>query len=324
MTARGAALNPTSHPFFPGGLSHGSGIEELSTGLGFTLPRNRESELSSSSSISVSSSDYRSAGSSPSPPRDTNRSMYIGRGSLSKDLLRSLNRLTEDDEQPVIDSRRVDEMVSDPLSEAFTDGVETPGPLQSQWSHNGRNLSNQLNVPEMFTGLPRSAAPSPLFPTGTDSPGVTNHKSTRMPSYSLKSLSPVSSTSSGALLGPTSETQSLSIENQIKSSPLINEILDRISQYELRHTDIQRELSELHRKVNLLLDRSLGSMGSEPEFKNPFSQPSLNGHNVSQIGVMSAASSLPPNQLPAIKSDELSQLSDRLNSLTASVGSTLR
>lgn len=262
MTSRGAALNPTSHPFFPAGLSYGSGIEDSAMGLGFRIPPGREPEHSSSSSISVSSSEYRSLGSSPSPPRDINQD--------------KVSSSAEHDELPVIDSRQVDEMVSEPLPEVFTDGEETPGPMHSQWSNSGKNFNSQLSVPGLFSTIPRGTATSPFFSARTDSPIGSTHKNARLPSFSLKSLSPVSSTSSGALHGPAFEPQSLSLEAQIKSSPFINELLDRLSQYELRHADIQRELSELHRKVNLLLDRSLGSMSSEPEFKNPFSQTDWN------------------------------------------------
>jgi len=59
--ARSAALNPASMPFFPGGLRN-SDDDTVGTVLGFVHDRDR-------SSISLASSDYRSARSSPSPPQ---------------------------------------------------------------------------------------------------------------------------------------------------------------------------------------------------------------------------------------------------------------
>ena len=323
MAARGGPLNPTSLPFFPGGSSHGSESGDLPVGLGFRLPRNSEIERSSSSTL-LASSDYRSVNSSPSPPGG-NPEMHVSLLSKGRPTAfgEAIEALDDDVDEPVISSRHVDEMVSERLHEIFADGEETPGPLGSQWIDGSKHNANHLSLSDPLSGVSRSTSTSPFILPRTESPYSINVKNARIPSFGFKSLSPVSSASSGALHGPNPELPPSNFEVQLKTSPFIMELLGRLSHYEHRHTDIQRELTELHRKINLLLDRSLGLVGSEPEFKNPFTQQNLNGDQFSSSGMLTPVSALSPLQSTTSKSDELNQLSERLDSLTVSVGQML-
>ena len=78
----------------------------------------------------------------------------------------------------------------------------------------------------------------------------------------------------------------------------------------------------MHTKVNFLVERSLGSFTSEPEFKNPFAPSNSVSRSLTPSGGLGP---LQPAPLvgPAVKSDELAQLSNRINSLTTSVGQLL-
>jgi translation initiation factor 4A len=100
---------------------------------------------------------------------------------------------------------------------------------------------------------------------------------------------------------------------------LIHDILDRLLRCEFSTREMQRDVGDMQRKVNLLVDRSLG-FGGQPEFKDPFalngngqsfSSPPLNAPRPS-IG------NIAPNQ--ANPSDDMVSVSQRLDMLTASVG----
>jgi translation initiation factor 4A len=114
------------------------------------------------------------------------------------------------------------------------------------------------------------------------------------------------------------------LESQLKASPIIHDILDRLVRCEYSTREIQRDLSDVHRKVDLLVERSFGVV-SRPEFKDPFATPAVLTHNVltSLNGPRQSVSggSVAPNQ-PA-PSDDITQISQRLNTLTTSVGQLL-
>ncbi|KAI6034198.1 P-loop containing nucleoside triphosphate hydrolase protein [Pisolithus microcarpus] len=93
---------------------------------------------------------------------------------------------------------------------------------------------------------------------------------------------------------------------------------------ELTTQEVQRELRDVHRKLDFLVERSLNghfhANNTQPEFKDPFapaatSQPS----SVLNIPRPSLSANIAPNQSPP--SDDITQISQRLNTLTTSVGS---
>ncbi|RXW25234.1 hypothetical protein EST38_g578 [Candolleomyces aberdarensis] len=137
-------------------------------------------------------------------------------------------------------------------------------------------------------------------------------------SGSLKSVSPVSSLDSGSQAPFTLDP--IMFENHLKSSPLIMEVLDRLARCELTNTTIQRELGEVHRKVNFLVERALSSQNhGQPEFKDPFSN---NGASTpSLLNPRGSIGNIAPHQIAPV--DDIGTISQRLNSLTTSVGQLL-
>ncbi|KAJ7068208.1 hypothetical protein C8F01DRAFT_1117296 [Mycena amicta] len=135
------------------------------------------------------------------------------------------------------------------------------------------------------------------------------------PPGGLTSVSPVSSLDSGNHF-PAADQSARSFEAQLRASPLINDLLDRITRCEFSVRETQRDVGDMQRKVGLLVDRTLG-MSAQPEFKDPFanaqsfSSPPLNAPRPS-IGNIAPNQSNPP--------DDLSSVAQRLDLLTASVG----
>ena len=155
---------------------------------------------------------------------------------------------------------------------------------------------------------------------------MNSNGSSRSPFSSVgpfNSSSPVSSLDSASQFAP-SHDQLQSFETRLKASPLIHDLLDRLSRYEFFARDLQRDLSEVQRKVDLVLERSLGPIAQpQPEFHDPFAPSNLNESNVSAsngprgtiIGGIAPNQSNPP--------DDIAQISQRLNTLTSSVGQIL-
>ena len=133
------------------------------------------------------------------------------------------------------------------------------------------------------------------------------------------SSSPVSSQNSSTRFTPAIvDPQSQSFEVQLKASPMMHDILDRLVRCEYTTREIQRDLGDINRKVNLLVERALGVNNSQPEFKDPF-DTSLNPSNV--IKHRPSVGNIAPNQ--AANTDDISSISQRLNTLTSSVGQLL-
>lgn len=149
---------------------------------------------------------------------------------------------------------------------------------------------------------------------------------------SLNSASPVSSIDS--LSQSIINTDPQTFESQLKASPFIADLFERLVRCEATTRQIQTDLTTVHRKVNLLVERALASAQappplpqSQPEFVDPFSRrPSVisgpNGHQgliPPQTGLNHRPSmgNIAPNQLPP--AGEVSQIRDQLNTLTSSV-----
>jgi hypothetical protein len=311
--ARSAALNPASMPFFPGGLRPHE--EEGASVSRFAHRANQESDFTSSS---LSSSEYRSVRSSPSPTREdrssehakqthspfaegtrhspTQRQVDAGRPyeprTRELSILGSLNTLPEDDDVPALSSP---ESVAQPT-----------------------RRGSPFFAPNSTYGRERLGTPPVPFNNGNG-----NSRSPFGNAPGPFATSPVSSLDSGSQFGP-SPDNSFSIEGQLKSSPIILDIIDRLARYEFSTREIQRDLSDVHRKVNLLLERSLGgNTQGQPEFKDPFAPANNNGPGISApVGLRgSIIGGIAPNQ--SNPSDDITQISQRLNTLTSSVGQLL-
>ncbi|KAI0269263.1 hypothetical protein BC834DRAFT_820452 [Gloeopeniophorella convolvens] len=164
------------------------------------------------------------------------------------------------------------------------------------------------------------SGPPTLRQSATPSIGI-QHRS-RSPfasSVVVTSSSPVSSLGSGGQFAAHVD-YSPSFEAQLKASPIINDILERLVRCEISTREIHRNLNDVHRKVDILVERSMG-FSSQPEFKDPFA-PASSSIGAAPLGIsrLSISGSLAPNQQSA---DDMTQISQRLNTLTSSVGQLL-
>lgn len=159
----------------------------------------------------------------------------------------------------------------------------------------------------------------PILPASVRAIALTAAPSFNMP---LKPSSPVSSIGSASFHASSIDYTSASFEAQLKSSPFIRELMERLTRCELSNREIQSELADIHNKINLLVERALSSSSMEPEFRNPFAP------NASLSRSLTPAGSLSPFQhTPAVsqtpKTEDINQLSQRINTLTSSVGQLL-
>ncbi|KAI0069051.1 hypothetical protein BV25DRAFT_1791713 [Artomyces pyxidatus] len=310
--AKSAALNPASMPFFPGGLR--ASEDEDGAGLGYSFSGMREQARSFTSSVSLSPSDHPSVKSSPSPPHEGSeggRDVAGGRFQQSppgSDWMRrpSVTRSADTGKSySPFESRLVREpSMSSSLDAASV--AEEGNPMGSGVSENGGQAA-RIGTPSL---------------RGLSTPSISIHNRSRSPYGNLvvTSSSPVSSLDSGGHLQSGLDYSS-NFETQLRSSPIINDILDRLARCEFSTREIHRDLTDVNRKVDILVERALG-LNAQPEFKDPFaspspSLPSLNGPRAS-ITTLSPNSIAPNQQL-----DDITQISQRLNTLTSSVGQLL-
>ncbi|KAJ8508402.1 hypothetical protein ONZ45_g9316 [Pleurotus djamor] len=307
--ARSAALNPASMPFFPGGIR---ATEEGGSGLGpgHQIPtRDQDRSSMSSSSFSVSPSDYRSVRSSPSPPRDEQGGSLSDFGGnrhspVPIDIIRrspSIRQLDPGRPYPGIESRVREGSVLESLPE----GEDTPGPFPT----NGHQAA-----PSPFSSMQQEARGQTYTP-----PLPINHSNSSQGGAGqvYTSASPVSSLDSASQFAGSDH---YSLDSKLRASPLIRGILERLQRCEYATTAIQRDLSDVNRKVSLLVERSLG-MSAQPEFKDPFA-PASNGPFSPSLGApRPSIGNIAPNQSPP--GDDITSISQRLNTLTTSVGQLL-
>ncbi|KAK0242691.1 hypothetical protein EDD85DRAFT_918893 [Armillaria nabsnona] len=308
--ARSAALNPASMPFFPGNLRASDDEGDLT----FRRHpfRSNDPSRNSFSSVSISPTEYRTARSSPSPPQDDLANMQSTFKSPF-DLPRrspSFHQVDAGRPYPVIENRVSREASLLGSLESLPEGedsVTTPGPL----SHDS---SAAIGSPF----FPMQQQPRERFSTPPTVPGLNGSSHTIISGPT--SSSPVSSLDSGSHLNSGSDGHSF--EAQLKASPMLHDILDRLVRCEYSTREIHRDLGELHRKVNILVDRSTATATAnnvQPEFKDPFAS---NGRRPSYVNSMMAPraslGNIAPNQVPP--SDDITSISQRLNTLTSSVG----
>jgi hypothetical protein len=352
MARSAGALNPASIPFFPGGGIRASSDDEAGISvnggtaptLGFHVPNLRQQEdRNSMSTLSISPSEFRSVRSSPSPSsleehidRDRDRE----RGRDSRD-----NHHFQPSPSPGIGARgspafrQVEADRPYPNIESRPRETSTMGSLET--------LPEDTPQPSLSDSLSQvTSSGSPFFSGmvqggreqrhSTSTPPVTaNNSSSRSSSFNANSFntngaftssSPVSSLDSGSQFAPSSDH---SLEAQLKALPLIHDILDRLVRCEYSTREIQRDLGDVHRKVNILVERSYNAnnnaiINSQPEFKDPFAPSNPNVQQFSSPasnGPRGSMGAIAPNQISS--SDDIGQISQRLNTLTASVGQLL-
>ncbi|KAK7695633.1 hypothetical protein QCA50_000269 [Cerrena zonata] len=308
MDGRSPALNPASTPFFPGGRL---GREEDSRGAGLGFRLNRDS---STSSVSISPSDYRSVQSTPSPPQDELEGRFT---SAPQDYVHhvddqrgpspSVHHIEADRPYPVITRPSTKESSMHVTLETIPDTEDGLEHLPM----NNTLLHSTIYASVMGRSRERLNTP-PVLPEP-------NSRSSSFQTPSLMSSSPPSSMDSSVM--PYIEISN-TLESHLKASPLINDILDRMLRFESTTREIQRDLKDVHRKLDVLMDSRTANINAPPEFRDPFASnhglPSsfpgalANGPRGSIIG------NIAPNQ-QAPPPDEMSTISNRLNSLSVSV-----
>ncbi|KAH9844011.1 uncharacterized protein C8Q71DRAFT_697864 [Rhodofomes roseus] len=313
---RSPALNPSSTPFFPGGLLANE-EEGRRSGLGFRMQSNREQHYSTSSSLSISPSDYRSIRSSPSPfpdererKADSAQQQYNVPTEETRNSPAGGNLETDRTFTVTLNERRVSRSMSGNSDGTQEEGL-TPGPTSS----NGQ-LSAGSSFYTSFLGRGRDRLNTPPVLVESGPP-----KATPFVPF-VASSSPASSLDSGSHFASSADL-STSFDAQLRASPFMSEMLDRLLRYEYTTREIQRDLTDVHRKVELLVERTTTQNGT-PEFGNPFA-PNANGPQTlfsSGNGPRASMSTnIAPNQNPP--SDDITQISSRLNTLTTSVGQLL-
>lgn len=318
--ARGATLNPTSMPFFPGSMRN---IEEDgTTGFRFGVPTLREQDGASASSQSACSADRRSLKSSPSPPRLLEHtgaldSLPDARFQLSPphgDRPPYLHQV-EPERQHMFRARDMSKVGS---LESLPEADDTPNPNTHDEGMHTLGDSSPFISALVQQSRNRNVTP-PVNIMNT-----TLRSSSFNISGPFPSSSPVSSLDSGSQLASSADFHH-NLEAQLKASPLIRDLLDRLQRCEYNTREIQRDISDIHRKVNILIERTLSTVTSsnsaQPEFQNPFAPASGASTPAVNIPRASFSANIAPNQSPP--GDDITQISQRLNTLTTSVGQLL-
>ncbi|OSC98753.1 hypothetical protein PYCCODRAFT_1439067 [Trametes coccinea BRFM310] len=324
--SRSPALNPASTPFFPGAMRSNDEDGNGPIGLGFRQSLSRDQQYSTSSSLSISPSDYRSVRSSPSPPQDDrDRRNDAGlQAPSSGDVSRRSPATTQADAESAAIAafqKMVREAHGLPNPDPAADGDETPGPTSGPIAMNGQ-LSATSSFHSQMSVRSRERVNTP--PVIQESSSL---RSNLVPPQFVSS-SPASSLDSGSHFAHSLEfSSSSSFEAQLRASPLINEMLDRLVRVENTNLQIQRELGDMSRKVDILVERAINStpsMGGPIEFKDPFAPsatPSQGFVNPGLNGPRGSIANIAPNQSPPM--DDITTISTRLNTLTSSVGQLL-
>ena len=333
---RSPGLNPSSTPFFPGGATTGKDEVEPSFPKQAAVRMDPDRVSTAPSSLSISPSDFRSVRSSPSPPQeDTNgadkgsptifrRSPTLStEGSRGSPSIRTFNAGRS---YPNIEMRNGRE-------QSLAVNLEFEGSLESETtggtSDSGTTTSSTRQVRESFfpagvlaSARERLATP----PVSSDSEAFRSTIVTNNIYAPNASSSPSSLDSAGF---SSAVMDQFSFDSQLKASPLINDIVKRLVRYENNLAEIRRNLDEVNRKVDSLLDQPTGN--NALEFSDPFSPGHVATLNGSRPSLALAPHQLPsnpiaPNQIPTQNGsapDEVGQISQRLNALTSSVGQLL-
>lgn len=322
--ARSAALNPASTPFFPGGLRGSDADGTISMAMG------HQQDRSSLSSLSISPSEYRSAKSSPSPSIDRSDSVRHQTSPGPPDGSRRSPTFRQVDAgrpYPNIESRGIRENsmlgTLDTLPEADDNQENGLSALDNEAGSGAQTPSSFVTPSQRHLlgrerlDTPPVAIAFPNFSFGSGGGGVQR-----------TSASPVSSLGSASqFAGSTSTTDGMApnFDVQLKTSPFMHDILDRLVRCEYSTREIQRDLNDIQRKVNLLLERALTTNQqppAQPEFKDPFAASNGSSLGATFAQPRPSMGNIAPNQhAPPI--EDMPTITQRLNALTTSVGQLL-
>lgn len=315
--AKNGALNPSSTPFFPGSMRVSE--DEGPSGFGSGVPTLGEEGMASSPALPPPA-ENKLARSSPSPALD--HGGFVRQSDMRSQLSptpvdsSSVSHRVEQDRPYFFRTRDLSVVGS---LEALPEGDDMPGPLTTDdRAPTPADSSPFFSAPAYQSRGRISTTPvNILKPPSRSSSFNTNGP--------FMSSSPVSSLDSGSHFAPSTDF-SLGLEAQLKISPLIQDLIDRLMRCELTTQEVQRELRDVHRKLDFLVERSLNGpfqmTNTQPEFKDPFA-PTATSQPSSMVNIPrpSLSANIAPNQSPP--SDDITQISQRLNTLTTSVGQIL-
>ncbi|KAH9482448.1 ATP-dependent RNA helicase eIF4A [Psilocybe cubensis] len=319
--ARSAALNPASMPFFPGGY-RGSD-DERGTGAVFgqhTAPSFREQDRSSALSFqSVAPTEFRSVRSSPSPAESGIQEPRHQSSPGPRDIQRQSPTIRQADAgkpYPAVEARltREGSMIGTLGTLAEREDTQSPGHIEEDQAPESGHKTPGSSFYTIQQQQQRALDPATTNPFGF-STGLGS-----ISGVAYTSSSPVSSQDSNSRITTAADLQVQNFEAQLKASPLISDIRDRLIRCEYNTSQIHRDLISISHKVDMLVERALASgvNNTQPEFKDPFASNSapltVNKHRPSMGNIA-------PNQ--ASTSDDMSSISQRLNVLTSSVGTLL-
>lgn len=305
-------------PFFPGSMRNS---EESGFGFG-GVPTLREQDGVSVSSLSASS-DHRSLKSSPSPPRPQEHPAS-GATEFFQDSRFQLSppygdrpylHQVEPERQHLFRAREMSKVGS---LESLPEADDTPHPITHDEGMHTLGDSSPFTSALVQHSRNRNATP----------PVSISNTTLRSSSFNMgapfPSSSPVSSLDSGSQFASSADFHN-NFEAQLKASPFIRDIIDRLQRCEYSTREIQRDLTDMHRKINILVERSMSNIttfnNSQPEFKDPFAPASSMSTPSMIIPRGSFSANIAPNQSPP--ADDITQISQRLNTLTTSVGQLL-
>ncbi|PPQ79556.1 hypothetical protein CVT25_003438 [Psilocybe cyanescens] len=313
--ARSAALNPASMPFFPGGFRGND--DERGNSVGFGQHIFREQDRSSLSFQPSAPSEYRSVRSSPSPAEGKSQEPRHQSSPGPRENQRQSPTIRQTDAgkpYPAVEARLNREGSMLATLGTLPEREDSQSPEQDE--EDQAPESGHKTPGSSFYTMPQHQQQHGLEHTPS-LPFALNNNLGSISGIAYTSSSPVSSLDSNSRVTSAADLQAQNFEAQLKASPLIHDILDRLVRCEYNTREIQRDLGDINRKVNLLVERALG-VNSQPEFNNPFASNStplaVNKHRPS-VG------NIAPNQ--AANADDITSISQRLNTLTSSVGQLL-
>ena len=313
--AKSAALNPSSTPFFPGSrrVSEVEGLGRLGSGV----PTLRE-QVQVSSAFSTPPAENNPARQSPSPPPDSGSLAHM-RFQLSPTALDGSSAPHQAEQQDRQLYFRAKDASAVGSLETLPEGDDVPSTLVTD---------DRASVPgdsSMFFSVLTHHARGRISTPPVNIMNPPSRSSSFNANGHFISSSPVSSLDSASQFTPSTDFSHV-VEAQLKISPLFQDVIERLMRCELTTQEVQRELGDVHRKLDFLVERFLNNAAHTsnalPEFKDPFA-PTATSQPGSALNIPrpSFAANIAPNQSPPL--DDITQISQRLNTLTTSVGQLL-
>ena len=319
--ATSAILNPASIPFFPGN-SRGSGTNRT-----MNVAMEYHQDRSSFSSVSIPPSEFQSSKSSPSPSFTRIDGVCYSSSPGPLDGPPTVRRVDAGRPYPNIEPRAIKENNMLGTLESLPEADDTQENSLSLADNEPGEPGSGIRTPSSFmspiqqqTRCVRSDVP-PAAAALSDSSFEIGQCKSPSPESSLGSTSQVGGSNAG-----NNGTVAADFDAQLKMSSFMHGLMDRIARCEHSTREIQHELTDIQRKVNILVERALITSPQQPvqpEFKDPFAvttNGNIPGQSIWQPRP-SVGNVAPNQQVPPI--EDTQAITQRLNALTTSVGQLL-